>query len=187
MITGLFKGSGRVRADALRGTWDVDGTWWCDCAKKRPYLRCFCVGCGLRRPLTTPSPEQRFWKKVNKTEGCWLWTGSRDRDGYGQFWHQKKMLAAHRWSYEMLVGPIPFGLQIDHLCRTPGCVNPNHLEPVTQRENLLRGNTIQARNAAKTHCPHGHPLAGDNLRLSRGQRLCRECIRQRRQAKTEGS
>lgn len=136
-----------MRADALRGTWNVDGTWWCNCSNRRPYSRYSCVGCGLLRPLITPPPEVRFWTKVNKTETCWIWMGSKDWQGYGQFWIQKKLFPAHRWSYERLVGPIPVGLQIDHLCRTTSCVNPSHLEPVTQRENVLRWRANQKREA----------------------------------------
>lgn len=84
--------------------------------------------------------EARFWAKVDKTETCWLWTAAiRRRSGYGVFSHQARTMLAHRFAYELLVGPIPDGLVIDHLCRVRHCVNPDHLEPVTQRENLRRG------------------------------------------------
>jgi hypothetical protein len=83
--------------------------------------------------------EARFWEKVDKTDTCWLWTGSSDRLGYGRFSTWPSVTLAHRFAYELLAGPIPDGLVIDHLCRTPSCVNPDHLEPVTQRENLRRG------------------------------------------------
>lgn len=126
--------------------------------------------------------DERFWKKVQKTEACWIWTGAKDGCGYGHFWGQTRMMKAHRWSYERFVGPIPAGLNIDHLCRTPSCVNPSHLEPVTQRENLLRGDTFQARNVRKTHCSRGHLLAGDNLKKTPGHRQCRECSNVSRQA-----
>lgn len=112
----------------------------------------------------------RFWGKVEKTSSCWLWTAART-DGYGRLGNEY----AHRVAYRMLVGPIPLGLQLDHLCRVRHCVNPAHLEPVTQRENVLRGETIVARNAVKTHCPHGHPLSGHNLRLFNGHRSCKLC------------
>lgn len=149
-----------------------------------------CSRCGVFVKLsdahscpTFPPADERFWEKVKKAEACWIWTGSLDRHGYGQFWHQKKLRQAHRWSYERFVGPIPAGLTLDHLCRTPACVNPEHLEPVTQGENTLRGDTFQARNAAKTHCPRGHLLAGDNLRRRHdGHRACRECDTARRRA-----
>lgn len=88
-----------------------------------------------RRPVA-----ERFWEKVDKTGSCWIWTAqlNRHRGGYGMFWDEKPVWA-HRWAYEALVGPIPDGLVLDHLCRTPACVNPTHLEPVTIEENVRRG------------------------------------------------
>lgn len=86
---------------------------------------------------------------------------------------------AHRVYYEARFGPIPAGLQLDHLCRNRGCVNPDHLEPVTCRENLMRGHTVAAANAKKTHCNAGHALAGDNLRVWKGKRYCIVCQRER--------
>lgn len=86
-------------------------------------------------------PEvERFWEKVDRQEvGCWLWTAYRNRDGYGRFRpYRRDQVMAHRYAYELMVGPIPDGLQLDHLCRNPGCVNPSHLEAVTERENLGR-------------------------------------------------
>lgn len=131
----------------------------------------------------------RFWNKVNRngpipSHGpelgpCWLWTASYMGAGYGQFWFSGRNRYAHRVAYEAVVGPIPEGLDLDHLCRTHGCVNPAHLEPVTRSVNLLRGNTIPARNARKTHCPHGHPYSGDNLcARANGTRECRACMRE---------
>jgi hypothetical protein len=90
-----------------------------------------------RRPLA-----ERFWEKVAKGEGCWLWTGARLRGGYGTInagGHAATSLLAHRVAYELVRGPIPDGLQIDHLCRNRACVNPYHMEPVSQAENLRRG------------------------------------------------
>lgn len=130
----------------------------------------------LRRsgvPLVPPTPDQRFWAKVDKTETCWLWTAGLNRHGYGQFKLNGRTRTAHRLAYEWLVGEIPEGLHLDHLCRVRHCVNPDHLEPVTCRVNLLRGETLQARNAAKTHCPQGHPY--DRLRA--GRRVCSICRR----------
>ena len=130
----------------------------------------------------TGTPEERFWAKVEITEGCWLWTASRTPDGYGKLKVAGRWGRAHRVAYEQLVGPIPDGLQIDHLCRVRHCVNPAHMEPVTCRENLMRGDTVTARNAAKTHCPQGHPLEAGNLGLSelrRGKRACLICSRER--------
>lgn len=124
---------------------------------------------------------ERFWMKVNKAgpvhptlgTACWLWTAAILPCGYGQFHNLKP----HRISYELEVGPIPTGLVIDHLCRVRACVNPAHLEPVTQRENIMRGDGVAAKNAVKTHCAIGHEFAGANLRVCKGQRICRECNR----------
>lgn len=133
-------------------------------------------------------PAARFWAKVNKTGPvpdyapdlgpCWLWLAAKNK-GYGCFGVTGKMVLAHRYAYELAIGPIPSGLTIDHLCRTPSCVNPAHLEPVTHRENVLRGVGPTAQQARKTHClPGGHPLSGDNLYLRpNGKRECRTCRR----------
>jgi len=112
----------------------------------------------MPRQYTKRPSEERFWSKVVFPEDsdCWLWAASINNNGYGEFWAGDKYVKAHRWAYEYLIGPIPAGLTIDHLCRNRACVNPAHLEPVTLRINLLRGNTFQARNAAKTHCESGH-------------------------------
>lgn len=123
---------------------------------------------------------ERFEAKyvVNDETGCWEWTAFRNWDGYGTFWDEGRMFMAHRWSYGRFVGPIPEGLTLDHLCRVRHCVNPVHLEPVTQHENLLRGNTPAAVNARKTHCIHGHEFTPENTALTvDGRRECRECRR----------
>ena len=90
------------------------------------------------RLLPIPAHD-RFWAKVQKTDTCWLWTAYRLPSGYGQFGLNGKMVYAHRWSYEQVHGPIPKGMHIDHLCRVKHCVNPDHLEVVTCRENAMRG------------------------------------------------
>lgn len=119
------------------------------------------------------SAARRFMAKVERVaDGCWVWTASRDHCGYGKF-HDGRMVLAHRWSYEHHVGPIPDGLVLDHLCRNRACVNPEHLEPVTQRTNLLRGMGPNVR-ALHTHCQRGHLIDGIN---SDGGRYCRECSR----------
>lgn len=125
------------------------------------------------------APAERFFAKVEKTETCWLWRGAVNSRQYGCFGAgRSKSVLAHRWSYEHHVGPIPRGLQIDHLCRVTTCVNPAHLEPVTARVNVRRGTSGAAENAKKTSCIHGHELAGANLYTRRdGRRQCRTCKR----------
>lgn len=119
--------------------------------------------------------RQRY--RVDEATGCWVWTAGTNDGGYGRFTPSRAegAQAAHRWSYVHHVGPIADGLTIDHRCRVRLCVNPAHLEAVTLRENLLRGNTAAARNAAKTRCPQGHPYDGTN---KRGARTCSTCHRE---------
>lgn len=119
--------------------------------------------------------EERFWDKVEKTDDCWNWTGAIIWNGYGQIKWGDKVQYAHRVSYLMHIGEIEKGLTIDHLCRNRRCVNPIHLEAVTNKTNLLRGYGIAAQNARKTHCKLGHPLTGRNLLLITHGRACREC------------
>lgn len=127
--------------------------------------------------------DARFWAKVDKDApgGCWLWTAGQSPDGYGKFSLHSRSTPAHRLAYELLRGPIPDGLYLDHLCRVRRCVNPAHLEPVTHRENILRGDTLPAANARKTHCPAGHPYDTENtIREADGRRRCRVCVRDTR-------
>lgn len=133
----------------------------------------------LRQYTRQYTAAQRFWTKVEFTDSCWLWTAQRDQaGGYGVFWCERPVMA-HRWAYEFCVGEIPAGLTLDHLCRVRHCVRPAHLEPVTGRVNILRGVGPTAINARKTHCTHGHALAGTNLRREGARRQCRECGRLR--------
>lgn len=131
-----------------------------------------------------PRLPDRFWNKVQPepNSGCWLWTASTT-GGYGMFGLSKGTIRrAHIIAYITLVGDVPAGLQLDHLCRTRECCNPLHLEPVTQRENLIRGNGFAGRAARVTHCPKGHPYDEKNTRWYKNQhgyesRGCRECNR----------
>lgn len=133
-----------------------------------------------RRPVA-----ERFFSFVNKTETCWLWTGQTSKNSggmlYGRFWLNGKNEVAHRVSWFLTHGSWPV-LPLDHVkargCTSTLCVNPAHLEPVTQRENQLRGDGVAAINARKTHCPKSHPYSGDNLLWRRdGTRRCRTCER----------
>ena len=122
-------------------------------------------------------PEAKFWNSVERTTTCWLWRAGKDTGGYGVITVQRRKTKAHRFAYELLVGPIPKGLQIDHLCRVRNCVNPAHLEPVSQRENVLRGIAPPARQARQTHCKRGHEFTSENTmtEAKSGKRHCRAC------------
>lgn len=108
---------------------------------------------------------------------CWVWTGCRNDRGYGQAAvGNGKRAYVHRWVWEYLVGPVPDGLVLDHLCRNPPCANPDHLQPVSGKTNTLRGVGFGARNARKTHCPEGHLYDEASTRITRrGWRICRTC------------
>ena len=124
-----------------------------------------------------PSAIERFIPKIEFTDSCWLWLGTKQDRGYGQFWINERYVMAHRFSYEYFVEPIPGGLTIDHLCCVQSCVNFTHLEPVTHRENLLRSaRAASTINVRKTHCIRGHEFNEANTYVSRGWRSCRACI-----------
>jgi hypothetical protein len=146
----------------------------------------------MARTYTRIHPHERFWAQVERTDGCWNWTGYVEPKGYGRFSPMsgrdpnKRSFQAHRYAYEMVIGPIPEGLEIDHLCRNRRCIRPEHLEAVTHLENLERGETRVARKF-DTHCQRGHPFSGDNLgRQPSGRRYCKTCYnaarRRRRKA-----
>lgn len=135
------------------------------------------------RPWTLNAPPpavlRNLFAKFTVGDGCWEWHAARNASGYGEFmsrrWPGQSRLA-HRLLYELLVAPIPAGLDIDHLCRVRHCVRPDHLEPVTRRINLLRGETVTARNAAVTACPQGHDYDEANTYIAaNGGRHCRKC------------
>lgn len=121
----------------------------------------------------------RFWAKVDKTSECWLWTGATTRGGYGHIKIDGQMQRAHRVAYELAGQVIPRGFDVDHLCRTRLCVNPAHLEPVTRRQNIIRGVGPTARHSRQTHCKRGHEFTPENTLAYRGWRVCRACQRAR--------
>lgn len=126
-----------------------------------------------------PIPIELFNKLDGKfivSNDCWLWLGNINSNGYGVIGYQKKDYLAHRVMFASILGQIPARLTLDHLCRVRNCVNPEHLEPVSHKENCLRGDGPTARNARKTHCKYGHPFSGANLLKYRAhERKCRTC------------
>lgn len=144
----------------------------------------------MSRPFTPPIVRFRTMY-VEDESGCWLWIGSLNAGGYGQFNNGQTIVKAYRWSYEHHVGPVPEGLDLDHLCRVRHCVNPAHLEPVTRLENILRGvgpAGSKARFAAQTHCRRGHEYTEENTYVKKQKggkypnRICRTCQRDRKAA-----
>lgn len=126
----------------------------------------------------------RFEMNVVRDDGgCWSWTASTS-GGYGDFMVGGKRTKAHIAAYEHCIGPVPDGMELDHLCRNRACCNPEHLEPVTHQVNVLRGEGIAAVNARKTECKRGHSLAGDNLGINptSGTRFCRICAQETKRA-----
>lgn len=126
---------------------------------------------------------RRFAPKVHVSEsGCWQWTGNtHPKNGYARVWFDRRDdRLAHRVSYEWANGQIPEALVLDHLCRNRSCVNPAHLQPVSNVENVMRGESVWALNAKKTHCLRGHPFDEANTRIYNGMRHCLECSRIRK-------
>jgi hypothetical protein len=158
------------------------------------YQRWYRYGDPLEQRRIHGDDDRRFWSKVNMetANGCWMWTDVPGKHGYAQVrmgGRGGKFVLVHRWAYENLVGPIPEGLTVDHQCHNrdascPGgdacehrrCVNPDHLEAVSLRENTLRSGGASAVNARKTHCKRGHPFDEANTCISKdGNRSCRAC------------
>ncbi len=140
--------------------------------------------CGLRaasdrRWADNPALVRALSELVITESGCWLGRVNSGNQGYVRIWQRGKQVYLHKLLYALNVGTLPEGTtDLDHLCRTPACVNPDHLEPVSHRENLLRGQGACARKARQTHCKRGHELSGGNVR-PKGQfgRECRACIK----------
>lgn len=133
-------------------------------------------------PELTEAATKRFWAKVDKTPGhgpwgdCWLWTGAKHQHGYGRHRFKIESYFAHITSYRMVYGEVPLELELDHVCRIKACVNPDHLEPVPHRENLMRGECPTAKFALQTHCLRGHEFTDENTyRWRNVGRLCRAC------------
>ena len=136
----------------------------------------------------TPPIKQRFLSKVDFSSspiGCWIWKGSfggfdpNGNHAYGRFWFMEKNVMAHKFSYEFIGDKIiPEGFQVDHLCKNQICVNPNHLQAVSQKENSNRSNNPMGINSRRTECIRGHPLSGINLYIAKnGTRKCKTCIK----------
>lgn len=113
----------------------------------------------------------------DRINGCWLWTGNK-RNGYGMFRYLGRMVSAHRFSFELIKIKIPPRLELDHLCRVTNCVNPDHLEPVTQYVNNMRSDSPAGRNARAVNCPQGHVFVEHGYVNSNGRRECRLCKRE---------
>lgn len=159
---------GRIRPYKMRGI----------CACGSPCVRKGgrCRECFRRSGYNANKMEDALDRFVIADSGCWEWVGNINPvTGYGRFPFNGHNLQAHRVIYELLVGPIPKGLEPDHLCRNRKCVNPSDLEPVTRLVNLLRGDTVVAKHVAKTHCPKGHEYNEVNTYWHHRMRHCRVC------------
>lgn len=175
------------RAPSRAGRW-----WWrvkCDCGRELEVAsRALRAGrtqsCGCLYRKTWTRKEFLQYVRQDADTGCWVWTRAKSPEGYGIAKRFGTDRMASRVAYTLFVGPIAVGLQIDHLCRNRACVNPLHLEPVTQRENLLRGVGFPAIRARMTACIHGHEFtAGNTYIKANGTRCCRACNRERKQAR----
>lgn len=139
------------------------------------------------------NPEAAFLSHVDRQgdDECWLWTGCVGDGGYGYFQSGGRARLAHRWAYEHFVGEIPDGMDLDHVlakgCTNRNCVNwVRHLEPVTRQENLMRGSSFAALNAAKESCLRGHEFTSENIKIKADGRACRHCDNARKRARRRG-
>lgn len=157
-------------------------------APRSKHRRDACPSCGNpkdARASRCRSLACRFRRRIEvDAAGCWLWTGRVEPSGYARMSVSGRHVMSHRVAYTLLVGPIPDGLELDHLCRVRRCVNPEHLEPVTPVENTRRGEAISQRFRARTHCEQGHPFDIENTEWverpgKRPYRQCRACRRKR--------
>lgn len=150
---------------------------------KHQFCDSQCHNAFMRRPLV--DPEARFWQYVDKREsGCWEWTGWKNQYGYGRFSINGKSVSAHRHAYELRNGPIPDGLQLDHLCRNTLCVNPDHLEPVTSKENTRRSESLPMLANREGVCFRGHSYAEHSYYRDGVRMYCRTCERENRRARS---
>jgi hypothetical protein len=142
-------------------------------------------------PIANDPPSKKAAHLIDKHSspaGCWEWLGSKDGKGYGQMQNNGRTYLAHRVVYEIECGPIQDEMELDHLCRNPGCVNPAHLEPTTHAENVRRGVSPPAINARKTYCKRGHPFDDENTFIAKsGKRRCRACDRERERQRPKRS
>lgn len=127
--------------------------------------------------MTTGLPADMMRRIRMAEDGCWEWRGAKSGVGYGLYYRRRTRALVHRVVYEICRGPIPTGLQIDHLCRVRLCVNPAHMEAVTSRTNTMRGLGVTAINARRTHCPQGHEYTPENTYSygTKSGRHCRTC------------
>lgn len=139
--------------------------------------------------MPAPRPVMvRILEKMRWTPDCWEWTAAKSWCGYGQIGVNRKVKYAHRVFYELVVGPVPDGCELDHLCRNPGCLRPSHLEPVPHRVNMQRSPEMGKANRAKTHCPRGHAYDEENTFWTKvGGRKCRTCHNMLRRQRRKGS